>query len=195
VYRQCSSAFGTDASFPVKAAVFADAGETLALDEGEERWSGIRRLLIRRAKQASARGRGWRLSLRLSRRLMAAADTTAVPRKQASDQAYHVFGSIGRGGRISVTVGRRKVRISAFSGLEVLDGAAAAPHGGGGRRGLVGYVVTRAGRRRRMRSRRRWVTPAVTMTSVTAIDSAMGSHGVSSDGLGERGSVSGSGSP
>jgi hypothetical protein len=41
VYRQCSSAFGTDASFPVKAAVFADAGETLALDEQQERGSRL----------------------------------------------------------------------------------------------------------------------------------------------------------
>jgi hypothetical protein len=38
--------------------------------------------------------------------------------KRAPDQAYHVFGSIGRGGRISLTVGRQKVRISGFSALD-----------------------------------------------------------------------------
>ena len=83
-----------------------------------------------------------------------------------------------------------------FSGWRALDGAAGARLiRRGGRRAWLGYVVTRAARRRRMRSRRRWVALAVTMTSVMAIDSVMGSHGVSSDGLGDCGGVSGSGSP
>jgi hypothetical protein len=125
---------------------------------------------------------------------MAAADATAAPRKQASDQAYHVFGDWPR--RVDFGDGRKAegthFGVRGFGGIGRSDGArltgTRAPR-------LMGYVVTRAARRRRMRSRRKWVTLAVTMTSVTAIDRAMGSHGVSSDGLGERGSVSGSGSP
>jgi hypothetical protein len=77
-----------------------------------------------------------------------------------------------------------------------LDGTAApASSGEAGAAGWMSYVVTRAARRRRTRSRRTWVALAVTIASPAAIDSAMGSYGVSSDGLGERGSVHGSGSP
>ena len=113
--------------------------------------------------------------------------------KAATGDAYQVFGSIGRGGRISVTAGRQKVRISAFSVLEALDGAEAPASSGEADAGAwVGYVVTRAARRRRMVSLWRWVVIAATMTSVMAVDSAMGSHGVSSDGLGDCGCVSGS---
>jgi hypothetical protein len=118
--------------------------------------------------------------------------------KRAPDRAHQVFGSIGRGRRISVTVGRQKVRIRGSRVRGALDWVGGARLiGRGGRQGLGGYVVTRAARRRRIRSRRMWSALGVTMASVTAIDSAMGSHGVSSDRLGDGDGVSvrGSGSP
>jgi hypothetical protein len=45
--------------------------------------------------------------------------------KAGTGPAYHVFGSIGRGGRISVTTGRRMVRMSAFLGSGGVERAAA----------------------------------------------------------------------
>jgi hypothetical protein len=106
--------------------------------------------------------------------------------------AHHVFGSIGRGLRISVTLGSWKVCMSA-SWVWVCwmrDGARLGARGG--RRG--GYVVTRAARRR-MRSRRARVALAATMASATPTESAIDSHGVSSDGSGDCATVSGSASP
>ena len=107
--------------------------------------------------------------------------------------AHQVFGSIGRGLRISVTVGRQKVCMSASCGwMRWMRDEGARLGARGGRRG--GYVVIRAARRR-MRSRRARVALAATTASATAADSAIGSHGESSDGSGDCATVSGSGSP
>ena len=72
--------------------------------------------------------------------------------------------------------------------------AAPAPPERGGRR-WTSYAAERAARRRRRRSRRSCVALAATMTSAPVIDSAIGSHGVSSDGTGDCGASSGWGSP